>query len=109
MWNGSIKLPTGKSTGGTNSNGFPVDAVYTFLEGIPANFTDATRNDEILASQHGYTADQIIEIMSCNYSGQAFLVDETTGWEYDIKRTHRIDKKMTVILTCQRRKRGKQV
>lgn len=109
MWNGSIKLPTGSTEGGVNSNGFPIEPVYTFLEGIPASFTDTTRNDEILASQHGYTADQIIEIMACNYSGQSFLIDESTGQEYDIKRTHRGDKKMTIMLTCQRRERGKQV
>lgn len=108
MWNASIKLPTG-GTENRNSNGFPTETVYTFLKGIPASFTDATRNDEILASQNGYTADQIVEIMACNYSGQSFLIDEATGQEYDIKRTYRKDKKMTIQLTCQRRERGKQV
>ena len=107
MWNGSIRLPTGEAGGGVNSNGFPIEPVYTFLEGVPANFTDTTRNDEILASQLGYTANQVIEIMACNYLGQSFLVDEATGQYYDIKRTHRMDKKMTILLICQRRERGK--
>lgn len=109
MWNGSIKLPINSTGGGINENGFPIAPVYTFLEGIPASMTDTTRNDEILASQNGYTADLVVEIMACNYSGQSFLVDESTGKEYDIVRTHHQDKKMTISLTCQYRERGKQV
>lgn len=109
MWNGSIKLPIGSEGGGKDSNGFPIEPVYIFMDGIPASLTDVTRNDEMLASQKGYTADLIVEIMACNYSGQSFLVDESTGKEYDIVRTHQRDKKMTISLTCQYRERGKQV
>lgn len=106
MWNRSISLPV-KKTGGTNKNGFPVDTTYEYLGGIPANFTDATRNDELLAMQQGYTADQNVEIMACNYGGQPFLLDEATGQRYEIRRTHRKDKSMTVLLTCEKRERGK--
>lgn len=106
MWNGSIRLPVSKS-GNVNKNGFVSDPVYEFLAGIPANFTDVTRNDEILASQNGYTADQNIEIMACNYTGQSFLEDEANGQQYDIRRTYRKDKSMSVVLTCERRERGK--
>ena len=49
------------------------------------NFRDSTRDDEVLAKQNGYTADQVVEIMACNYSGESFLVDESTGEIYDIK------------------------
>ena len=51
----------------------------------------------------GYTADQTVEIMACNYNGQQFLVDEETEEIYDIKRVYRKDKSMKVILTCQKR------
>lgn len=102
MWNGSVKLPTGK-TEQRNKNGFPEGTIYTFLENVPASFNDATRNDEILASQKGYTVDQNIEIMACNYHGQTFLVDESNGDIYDIKRTYRKDKSMKIVLTCQKR------
>ena len=57
-----------------------------FIGGIPADFRDSTRDDEVLAKQNGYTADQIVEIVACNYSGESFLVDESTGDIYDIKR-----------------------
>lgn len=102
MWNASIKLPVGKEEG-RDKDSFPTGTTYSFLENIPASFTDVTRNDEILASQKGYTADQNIEIMACNYSGQAFLVDEATGDTYDIRRTHRKDRSMKIVLTCERR------
>lgn len=101
MWNASIKLPVSK-TEERNENGFPT-VKYDFMGKIPASFTDVTRNDEILASQKGYTADQNVEIMSCNYNGQSFLIDEATGDVYDIKRTYRKDKSMRITLTCQRR------
>lgn len=101
MWNKSIKLPVSKEEK-RDSDGFP-EIAYKYMEKIPASFTDVTRNDEILAHQMGYTADQTVEIMACNYNGQQFLVDEETEEIYDIKRVYRKDKSMKVILTCQKR------
>lgn len=101
MWSTSIKLPVSKEER-RNENGFP-EVIYTYLENIPASFTDVTRNDEILAFQKGYTADQNVEIVGCNYNGQSFLIDEATGKVYDIKRAYRKDKSMLVTLTCERR------
>ena len=62
---------------------------------------------EDYAKQNGYTADQIVEIMACNYSGESFLVDESTGDIYDIKRRFQKNKSMKVQLICQMRERGK--
>ena len=55
-------------------------------------YQDATRNDEILASQKGYSADQNIETMACNYRGERMLKDESDGSLYDVKRTYKKDK-----------------
>ena len=51
---------------------------------------------------------QVVEIMACNYSGESFLVDESTGEIYDIKRRFQKNKSMKVQLTCQMRERGKE-
>lgn len=104
MWNGSIKfLKNGEVT--QDKDGF-YKKKQGFSESIPASFTDVTRSDEILASQEGYTADQNIEIMSCNYSGERSLMDESDGSIYDVKRTYRKDRSMSMILTCERRQHG---
>ena len=105
MWNRSISLPSGKMES-QDGEGFAVDTAYEYIRGIPASFMDVTRDDEILASQKGYTADQTITIMACNYNGAEFVVDESDGSIYDIKRTFRKDKSMLLSLTCQRRERG---
>lgn len=105
MWNGSVSIPLSKKTT-TNENGFDTEQ-WQFLGGVPANFTDVTRDDQILANQKGYTVDQNIEIMSCNYNGAAFLIDEATGDTYDIRRTFRKDKSLLVQLSCERRQDGK--
>ena len=106
MWNKSISLPVRKINVVQDDEGF-TKASYEFMGGIPANFTDVTRNDETLAYQRGYTADQNVEVIACNYNGQSWLVDEETGNVYDIKRTYRKDKAKVVVLTCERRSRGK--
>lgn len=102
MWNKSIKLQE-SSTVTTDEDGFSSSSSTTFLEGIPANFKDTTRYDKMLANQDGYTADQNIEIASCNYSGQKKLYDEENGDEYEVKRTFRADKSMNIVLVCERR------
>lgn len=104
MWNGSIKLLS-RDTRSQDKDGFlHTDMLYT--ESIPADFKDVTRNDEILAAQKGYTANQNIEIMSCNYHGEKCLVDESDHTLYDVKRIFRKDKSMRVTLTCERRQYG---
>lgn len=76
---------------------------------ITASFKDITRNDAVASDQLGYTADQNVEIHKSAYAGQAYFKDMNTGDVYDIKRTFSGDTKMTIILTCQIRERGKVV
>nr|DAI91703.1 MAG TPA: hypothetical protein [Caudoviricetes sp.] len=102
MWNGSIALPRVKETG-QDKEGFDTHENITWEGGIPANFTDATRNDEILAFQKGYSADRNIETMACNYRGEGTLKDESDGSLYEVKRTYKKEKMATIVLTCQRR------
>lgn len=104
MWDRSIKLPLGCEEA-RDADGFPVKE-YTFVSNIAASYQDVTRSDEIMADQKGFRADAVFEILSCNYSGQSWLIDESTGLEYDIKRSYQKDKANTVHLTCERRERG---
>lgn len=106
MWNGAISFstPTVRKT--------PSGIKQTVDEWGPqirANFKDTTRNDETAASQLGYTAEKNVEIHKCDYNGQSYFRDESTGDIYDIKRTFNKDKNMMVVLTCSRRERGKVV
>lgn len=104
MWNRSIRLIRKKGKN-QNKNGF-LEEEEDFSDSIPANFTDVTRNDELLASQKGYTAEQNIEVMACNYNGEDSLTDESDHAVYDIKRTYRKDRSMKIVLTCERRQHG---
>ncbi len=104
MWNKSISMPVNAQEI-QDAAGF-VTAETQYITGIPANFLDITRNDEILAAQKGYNADMTIEIMACNYTGASFLIDESDGTVYDIIRTFRKDKSMKVQCLCERRERG---
>lgn len=106
MWNGSIALPRRKYEN-QDKDGFSQEESYEWEYGIPASFTDVTRDDEVLAAQKGYSADQNIEIMECNYQGESFLLDESHEVIYDIRRTFRKDKSMVLIMTCERREYGK--
>lgn len=101
MWNGSVRLIRHKQNG-QNANGF-AETVPVYSESIPASIADVTRNDEVLASQKGYTADRNIEIMACNYHGERQLMDEADGRIYDIRRTYKNHKSMKLILTCEMR------
>lgn len=104
MRNESIRFIR-KETRKQNKNGFLEEGeIYT--ESIPARFTDVTRNDEILAAQKGYTANQNVEVMECNYNGEESLLNEADNSIYDIRRTYRKDKAMKIILTCERRQNG---
>lgn len=105
MWTGSIALPR-KIISCQDKDGFLKEEVK-WEAGIQASYTDVTRSDETFASKQGYTADQNIEIMACNYLGETFLKDESSNLLYDIKRTYKKNKSGTMILTCQRRENGK--
>ena len=104
MWNSSISLPVKKTV--TQDKDGLLKETWEFSGGIPANFRDTTRTDEMLANQCGYNADAVVEIMACNYSGGSFFVDEGTGDVYDIRRTHRREKSMRLELTGERREHG---
>ena len=102
MWNGSISLPT-KKINEQNDNGFPVNEHYEFMGGIQAEVKDATRSEQTIAQQFGYTADTVVCIMACNYNGASFFVDDATGETYDIKRTYKKPNAMLIELIGQRR------
>ncbi len=101
---GSISLPR-KRECNQDVEGFCSEEI-SYEEHIPADFQDVTRNDEILASQKGYSVDQNVEIMACNYNGESHLIDESTGEILDIKRTFRKNKSMKITLSCERRANG---
>lgn len=104
MQNKSISLPVRKVRT-QDSEGITYE-YYEYMGNIPADFSDTSRNDEILAAQKDYTADVNIEIMACNYNGATFLIDEENGNVYDIKRTFKKNKSMKIVLTCERRECG---
>jgi hypothetical protein len=101
VWTNEIALLS--QTEGQDRDGFPTGSRQTVTAGVPANFTDVTRNDEIIAMQQGYRAQINVELMSCNYAGERYLRDEATGQEYEVKRIFHKEKKNTVVLTCERR------
>lgn len=105
MWKTTVTIP-GTRTVEINENGFPVETVTASISGIPAIFRDTTRQDEIAASQLGYTVTQNIEMMACNYNGASYLVDDATGDIYDVRRPYHPEKSNHIILTCSRRERG---
>ena len=105
MWNTSIALPEYK-TESQDSAGFAEEETG-FITGIPASSADATRNDEILANQMGYTADIVVEIEAAAYNGQGYFVDESDGRIYDIRRTFRKNRANRIQLTGKLREDGK--
>lgn len=105
MQKGSVSLPA-KRREIKDSEGF-CEEQWEFLRGIRADFKDATRNDEILASQCGYTASVVVEIAACAYNGASFFVNEATGEIYDIKRAYCPERSRKVQLTGERREHGK--
>ena len=105
MWTTSISLPVMSNSRQDMAGFIKDDKLY--LEGVPANMLDATRQDEILANQMGYTADVVVEIDAAAYDGAGYFIDEATGEEYDIKRTYKADRSDFIQLTGQRRHHGK--
>lgn len=106
MWNTSVSFPTGdKQT--QDSAGF-VTHEKTYLKGVPASRRDATRTDETLATQMGYTVSKVFECdKACYPAGAGYLIDESDSVEYDIKRAFTGEKENLIQLTCEVRDRGK--
>ncbi len=105
MWSSSISLPKSKEKN-QDADGFETEEV-TYIRNIQANIKDATRSDETLASQRGYNAEVVAEIMKGCYNGASFFIDESTGIMYDIQRTYGADKSNVIQLIGQRREHGK--
>jgi len=51
MWNKSISLPVKKNDPTINDNGIMMEETYEFIGGIPADFRDSTRDDEVLRNR----------------------------------------------------------
>lgn len=105
MWNTSVSFPQSDSPL-QDTAGF-VTHDKTYLHGIPASRKDATRQDELLAYQYGYTVSRTYEVDAACYNGAGFLIDEFEQKIYDIKRVYHPEKSDTVVLTCEVRDRGK--
>lgn len=106
MWTKSIAFPMNGSDKSQDNDGF-TKTEHEYITGIPASFADVTREDILIASQSGYTANVNVDILACNYNGADYLVDEGTGERYDIKRSFKKNRSMIISLTCERRQRGK--
>lgn len=107
MWNKSISI-LAKVNVETDKDGYDIES-KEWMEGIPANFKDTTRQDSIVANQMGYSADQNIEVVAANYNGQRIIRDEEDGTEYEVKRVYHPDKSMNILLTCERREPGGKI
>ncbi len=107
MWNRTIKIPVSSITT-QDAEGYPT--TETVYRTIRANLQSASRNDQIVADQKGYSADVIATVMArnlvglpCNWS--QFVVPQT-GDIFEVKRTYRADKSRFVELTGQLVRRG---
>ena len=107
MWNQIIKIPVSAQTT-QDAEGYPT--TVTIYRTIRASFKSATRNDQIVADQKGYSADIIAEVMQRNLYGLpsnwSQFVDVLTGDVYELKRAYKKDKGRTVELTGQLVRRG---
>lgn len=101
----SISLPSADEIS-QDVDGF-VTHNKTFIKNIPARKMDTTRNDELMAHQMGYSVSAIFEIDSACYNKAGYLIDESDGITYDIKRTHKKEKSNKIELTCEVRDHGK--
>lgn len=95
-WKDAIYLVSYTTT--KDSDGFPV-VVENRTKPIPANFKSVTRAEEEHSKIMGYTAELIVEIMLCNYSGQEELIDCYSNKKYAIKRTFETSSEL-IELTC---------
>ena len=105
MWTTTISLPVSNSPT-QDADGFRIDD-KEYLTGIPANKLDATRDDDMLASQSGYNADIVMEVDKAAYSGQSEFIDESDGVLYSVKRSFLKNKRNVIQLIGEKRQRGK--
>lgn len=97
----SIKLPV-SAAAERDSEGFKTESI-TWQDNIPATIRDATRHEQVQASQEGYRIDHIYETRF--YEGQSILMDEADGQIYDIKQTTFTSGGF--VLDCIRRETGR--
>lgn len=107
MWNRTIKIPVSTTTT-QDAEGYPTKV--TTWRTIRASVQDATRNDQIVADQKGYSADIVVDVMARNLYGLpgnwSQFEDVLTGDLYELKRKYQKDKGRMVELTGQLIRRG---
>ena len=77
----SIKLPVSAAVE-RDSEGFRSESI-AWQDAIPATVREATRREQAMANQAGYTISQIYETRF--YEDQDVLMDEADGQIYDIR------------------------
>lgn len=97
----SIKLPV-SAAAERDSEGFIKEDI-TWQDSIPATAREATRREQVQASQAGYNISLIFETRF--YEGQSILIDEADGQEYDIQQA--TIAAGGVSLDCTRRQAGR--
>ena len=107
MWNRTIKVPVSSVTT-QDAEGYPTTT--TVYRTIRANLQSASRNDQIVADQKGYSADIIATVMARNLAGLPLnwsqFIEPVSGDVYEVKRTYRADKSRFIELTGQLVRRG---
>lgn len=97
----SIKLPV-SAMAERDSEGFVKENIK-WQDSIPATAREATRREQVQASQAGYNISLIFETRF--YEGQSILIDEADGQEYDIQQA--TIAAGGVSLDCTRRQSGR--
>lgn len=97
----SIKLPV-SAAAERDKEGFIKENIR-WQEAIPATAREATRREQVQASQAGYNISLVFETRF--YEGQSILVDESDGQEYDIQQA--TISSGGVSLDCTRRQSGR--
>lgn len=97
----AISLPV-SAAAERDSEGFKTEDI-TWQDSIPATMRDATRREQVDASQEGYKIDQIYETRF--YEGQSILRDDADGQIYDIQQA--VFAAGGFVLDCTRRERGR--
>ena len=104
MWTTAVRF--GHTVTHRDTDGFRTETV-TWGVPVRASMSDITRQDQTLAMQGGYNLDVNVTVHKANFDGAHFLQDVATGDIYDIQRTYKPEKSMTIVLSCSKRERGK--
>lgn len=96
----SIKLPL-SAIAEYDLEGYRTDNIR-WQDSIPATAREATRSEQVQASQAGYNISLIFETRF--YEGQSLLIDDADGQLYDIKQA--TVSSGGVSLDCTRREPG---